>query len=47
MPILSLDDLSLYGLAWTFSCYQANTHTPAYGMLGHLPVHFTNHHIAS
>ena len=42
MPIMFCDSLSFSGLAWTFKLlprkHKVDTQTPAYRMLGHLPV---------
>jgi len=42
MPIASIDDPSLSGLAWTH-----NVHRPACGRLGHLPLHFAERYMVS
>lgn len=46
MPIISLDGLSFYGLAWPFKSLSRKQRL-AYGMLGHLPVDFSDQHMVS
>jgi hypothetical protein len=47
MSIVSLDDLSLCGLARIFKFLPKNTLRLAYGMLGHLPIHLTDQHMVA
>jgi len=45
MPILSLDILSLFVYCGCLNCYHVNVQRPAYGVLGHMPVHFRVWHV--
>jgi hypothetical protein len=47
MPIVFCDGLSLSGLTGHLNCYQTNTQRSAYGMVGHLPLHFNDKHVVS
>lgn len=46
MPVVSLDSLSYSGLVQTLKLLPSKyTQRPAYGMLGHLPVHSRDQHM--
>jgi len=45
MPVVSHDGLGFSSLAWTFKLLPITTKRPAYGMLGHLSVHFIDQHM--
>jgi hypothetical protein len=40
MSFVSLNDLSFYGLMWTFKSLPFNTQRLAYGFVGHSPLIF-------
>jgi len=43
MPVVSVDDLSFSGLAWTFRWLTSKR--PACGTKGHWPIHFRDQHM--
>jgi hypothetical protein len=45
MPVLSVDSLSLSVYCGCLNCYHVNVLRPAYGVLGHMPVHFRDWHV--
>jgi len=46
MSVVSLDSLSFSGLVWTLKLLPSkHTQRPAYGMLGHSPVHSRDQHM--
>jgi hypothetical protein len=45
MPFLSLNSLSLSVCCGCLNCYHVNVQRPAYGVLGHMPIHFRDWHV--
>jgi len=46
VPVVFCDSESFCMWHGHLNCYQVNTQTSAYGMLGYLPVHFRYQHLA-